>query len=175
MQYHCKIAPFLALATLVAGCATTPMGPTVGVLPGQDKSFDVFAKDQAFCKNFASQQVAGQADVANQQAVAGGVLSTLLGTALGGAIGNHTGAGIGAAGGATAGAAGGVASSQTAQGGIQLQYDNAFTQCMYAKGHQIPGVGPIAAQPSSMPGPGDPAPAGAPPQSTWVPPPPPPK
>jgi len=64
------------LATL-AGCAAPPMGPMVQVLPGPGKTFDAFQYDQANCKAYASDQVRGQAEVANQRAVGAGVLTTV--------------------------------------------------------------------------------------------------
>jgi hypothetical protein len=132
---------------LLAGCAATPMGPTVQVMPGPGKSFSVFQADLAECKYFAAGQVQGQADAANQRAAGGAVLTTLLGAGLGAAIGGAAGnAGAGAAIGAAAGAGGGAAygtdASANAQFGIQQQYDNAFAQCMYAKGDQVPGWTP---------------------------------
>ena len=100
----------------------------------------------------------GQADAANQQAVGAGVLSTVvgagLGAAVGGAYGNAgAGAAIGAASGAGLGTAYGASGSSYAQLSIQQQYDNAFSQCMYAKGEQVPGFAPIATMAPPPPGP----------------------
>jgi len=139
-------------AVMLAGCAQTPMGPTVQVMPGPGKSFDVFQADQANCKGYAASQVQGQADAANQQAVGAGVLSTVLGAGLGAAIGGAAGnagagAAIGAASGAGLGTAYGANGSAYAQMSIQQQYDNAFSQCMYAKGEQVPGFAPLAPPP----------------------------
>ena len=130
---------------LLAGCATTPMGPTVQVMPGRSKSFDAFQTDQLVCKNFAEQQVQGQAEAANQRAVGGAVLTTVLGAGLGAATGAAFGnAGAGAAIGAAAGAGGGSLYGANASSGAQLtiqqQYDNAFAQCMYSKGNQAAGL-----------------------------------
>src|SRR5208283_3367521 len=143
---------------LLAGCAQTPMGPTVQVMPGPGKTFDQFAADQANCKSYAAGQVQGQAEAANQQAVGAGVLTTVigagLGAAVGGAYGNAgAGAAIGAASGAGMGAAYGASGSSYAQMTIQQQYDNAFSQCMYAKGEQVPGFAPIAEAPPPPSGP----------------------
>jgi hypothetical protein len=140
--------PACALATL-AGCAATPLGPTVQVMPGRGKAFETFQADNAGCKNFAAGQVAGQADAANQRAVGVGLLTTVLGAGLGAAVGGAAGdAGAGAAIGAAAGAGGGTAygagNSAYDQANIQQQYDNAFSQCMYAKGEQVPGFAPNA-------------------------------
>jgi hypothetical protein len=132
------------------------MGPTVQVMPGPGKTFDAFQNDQASCKVYASGQVQGQADAANQQAVGAGVLTTVigagLGAAVGGAYGNAgAGAAVGAASGAGLGTAYGASGSSYAQMSIQQQYDNAFSQCMYAKGEQVPGFAPIASSPPPPP------------------------
>ena len=153
----------LSAAALMAlvGCAATPMGPTVQVMPGPGKSFDAFQADQANCKGYAASQVQGQAEAANNRAVGAAVLTTALGAATGAAIGSTygyagNGAAIGAAAGVGTGAAIGAANSQNDQMGIQQQYDNAFSQCMYAKGEQVPGFAPqpvAMAVPSATPDP----------------------
>lgn len=139
---------------LLAGCAQTPMGPTVQVMPGPGKSLEAFSYDQAGCKQFAEQSVAGQAQNANMRGLAAGAITTALGAGLGGAIGGGRGAGIGAAGGALGGGAIGASSSASAQVGIQQQYDNAFAQCMYTKGNMVPGYGPMMMQSPPPPPPG---------------------
>lgn len=138
MGYKLKTAVAgLSALLLLEGCAATPLGPTVQVMPAQNKPFDVFAQEQAACKQYASQQVSGQADEANQRAVGAGLLTTALGAGLGAAVGGGHGAGVGAAGGAVVGTAIGASSSQHTQLTIQQQYDNAYSQCMYAKGNQV--------------------------------------
>ena len=127
-------------AFTVGGCATTPMGPTVQVMPSPNEPFQAFVDDQNTCKKYAESQVAGQADAANKRAIGGAMLTAALGSALGGAVGGNNAAAVGAAGGATAGAAGGASSSQQAQQSIQQQYDTAYLQCMYSKGAQVPGA-----------------------------------
>jgi hypothetical protein len=162
----------LTLALLLAACAQTPMGPTVQVMPGPGKSFDAFQYDQAGCKQFAEQSVAGQAQNANMRGLAAGAITTALGAGLGGAIGGGSGAGIGAAGGAVAGGALGAGSSGNAQVGIQEQYNNAYAQCMYAKGNAVPGYGPMMVQSPGAPPPppGYPPPSAYPPPSGYAPP-----
>jgi hypothetical protein len=44
-------------ARLLGACAHTPMGPTVQVLPGPNKSLSQFQSDQAICRSFAQQAV----------------------------------------------------------------------------------------------------------------------
>lgn len=152
----------LAPVLLLAACAQTPMGPTVQVMPGQGKTFEQFQFDQAGCKQYADQAVAGQAQNANQRAVGTAAIGTLLGAGLGAALGAAGGnAGTGAAVGAGVGLAGGsglgaMTSSQT-QRSIQDQYNNAFVQCMYSRGNLVPGYGAMTPPPPAAP------PMGAPP------------
>ncbi len=95
---------------LLAGCASTPLGPTVQVMPGPGRSFEAFQADQSYCQYYATQRVQGQADAANQRAAGTAVLGTLLGAGLGAAVGSVGGnVGAGAAIGAAAGAATGTA------------------------------------------------------------------
>ena len=60
----------LSLGTLMlAGCAMAPLGPTVRVMPGPYKPFEVFQRDQFECTQYADSMVAGQAEVANNRAL----------------------------------------------------------------------------------------------------------
>lgn len=140
-----------ALGLLLSGCAQTPMGPTVQVMPGQGKSFEAFTYDQAVCKQFAEGAVAGQAQNANTRAVGAAAIGTVLGAGLGAAIGGGRGAAIGAGSGAIAGTSVGAAGSANEQYGIQQQYDNAFAQCMYSKGNMVPGYGPMIVNAPPLP------------------------
>ena len=136
----------LALVALVSltACVTAPTGPTVMVLPGSNKTFDEFQADSYSCQGFAQQTVGlppGQA--AANAATANAVAGTLIGAAAGAAIGSVTGrAGPGAAIGAGTGLLFGSAAGSNAYGatyyGSQRQYDQAYLQCMYAKGNQVP-------------------------------------
>lgn len=45
--------------TLLAGCATTPSGPSVMALPGSGESFDQFRHDDALCREYAREQTGG--------------------------------------------------------------------------------------------------------------------
>jgi hypothetical protein len=144
---HSRALLALAAGGLLAGCAQTPMGPTVQVMPGPGKTFDAFQSDQASCKSYAVGQVQGQASAANNQAVGAAVVTTVLGAGLGAALGGGQGAATGAATGAGVGTAIGANGSSNAQMSIQAQYDAAFSQCMYSRGEQVPGYAPIAAAP----------------------------
>jgi uncharacterized protein YcfJ len=134
----------IAFASLLAlsGCVTPPMGPTIPVMPAPNKPFDVFRQDQTVCMDFASQQVAGGAEAANNQQVLTGVAGTVLGAGLGAAVGGGRGAGIGAASGAAAGTLAGVGPAQMAQMSLQQRYDLSYAQCMYGHGDQVPGYTP---------------------------------
>jgi hypothetical protein len=148
----------LSSVLLLESCASTPMGPTVQVMPSSTKPFQVFQQDQEECKQYAQTQVAGQADSANKSAVGSALLGTALGAALGTAVGQGQGAGVGAAAGAVAGTGIGASRSQGAQASIQDQYNNAYVQCMYAKGNQVPGVAPADANTPPPPPPSSSAP-----------------
>jgi peptidoglycan hydrolase-like protein with peptidoglycan-binding domain len=153
----------LSAALSLGGCASTPMGPTVPVMPAANKPFEVFQQDQLVCKQFADQQVGGQAESTNNRAIGGAALGTLLGAGLGAAIGGGQGAGIGAASGAVLGTGVGAGTSGGTQLTIQQQYDNAYSQCMYSKGNQVPGFQPATVYaPPPPPPPQAPAPAAQP-------------
>jgi hypothetical protein len=166
------LLPPAVLAVLLTGCATIPTGPSVMVLPGSGKPFDVFQTDDAACRDWAFRQVGGTPqDASTRSVVTSAAVGTAIGAALGAAIGAAAGnPGVGAAIGAGTGLVGGTATGVEAGyvSGISLQrrYDIAYQQCMYAKGNQIPGV--VAARPLPPPPPPPP-----PPPSVPLPPPPP--
>ena len=129
---------------VLSACVEMPMGSTVPVMPGPNKSLASFQSDQAMCRQFAQQAVADQVQGANLRGLGTVALTTALGAGLGGAIGGGRGAGIGAAGGAIGGAGLGAArsSNSNTQMSIQAQFDNAFAACMYSLGNTVPGMGP---------------------------------
>src|SRR6266446_9916901 len=134
----------LACVVLLAACTTVPPGPGVMVLPGAGKSYDQFQTDDAVCRQWASQQAGTTAQaVSGQSTLTGAAVGTLLGAGLGAAIGaaaGHPGVGaaVGAGGGLLTGTAVGAGAGQTAAHQVQQRYNNAYEQCMYAKGNQIP-------------------------------------
>lgn len=135
-----------AAAILLAACAQTPAGPTVAVMPGPSKPFPVFQDDMAACKQYASQQVATQADEANKEAAGALILGAVLGAAIGAAAGHGSGdlAATGAGVGAAAGTGLGASNAEIKQISIQQQYNVAFSQCMYSRGNQVAGFAPAA-------------------------------
>jgi hypothetical protein len=169
----------LSLLPLLGGCATLPTGPGVMVLPGAGKSFDQFHADDAVCRQWGFQAIG----MTPAQAVTGsGITSAAVGTAVGAAAGAALGAaagspGLGAAagagGGLLLGSAAGVGASQYSGQEAQWRYDMAYMQCMYAKGHQIPGS-PGAYSGLAPPPPPPPAAGGSTPSTSGAIPPPPP-
>jgi len=171
MKAYQSVAAVAAASLFLGACAHPPLGPRVQVMPGQGKPFEVFQQDQSVCQAYANQQVGGEARDANNRAVGSAVLGTLLGAGLGAAVGGGRGAAIGAGAGAVAGTAYGANGSQYEQGGIQRQYDIAYTQCMYSRGNQVPGYGGGPRAYGPPPGQGG---YGPPPGGGYGPPPPPP-
>ncbi len=151
----------LGMAVLLAGCVTPPMGPEIPVMPGPNKSFSEFQQDQAACENYASNQVAGGAEAANNRAVGAAVVGTALGAAVGAAAGGGRAVGTGAAVGGVLGTATGANISGRAQYRLQRRYDMAYAQCMSAHGNQVqgfsrgPGYGPPPGYPPPPPPPGN--------------------
>ena len=170
-----KLSPLLALLS-VAACTTIPTGPSAMALPGTGKNFDQFRADDADCRQYALSQVGGAS--ANDNAIDSGVKSAAVGAAVGAlagaAMGGHQGAGVGAGVGLLAGSAAGANAGQASGYGSQRRYDNAYIQCMYAKGERVPVSGQLheeAARPRYAPAPGYAPPA---PSPAYAPPPPPP-
>ena len=171
----------LGAPLLFSACTTSPSGPNVLALPGTGKSFEQFRADDLACRDYAQYQIAGseknQADATARSAVVG----TMIGALAGAAIGGHNGAGAGAGTGLLMGAMAGSGNAQNMAYSAQRRYDNAYLQCMYAKGEQVPMSSVMARQPNSapaspvMPAPGvSYPPPGYPPPPPGNPPPPPP-
>jgi hypothetical protein len=145
MNWRHSFFIFVLMAAL-GGCATFPEGPSVMVLPGPGKTFAAFQADDNACRQWASQQTgASPSEAANKNLAGGTALGTVLGAGVGMALGSLSGqAGAGAAVGATGGLLAGAAMSQgpaySTGALLQRRYDNAYLQCMYATGNQIPGV-----------------------------------
>jgi hypothetical protein len=161
----------------LSGCAQPALGPSVTVMPGPNKPFDVFQTDQGVCRQFAEQQVGGaqaaQQTETNQTLIGAGV-GTLLGAGLGAAVGGGRGAAIGAGAGALGGTAIGASQAQETGMTVQRRYDIAYSQCMYSRGNQVPGYVAPAAPAYAAPPPGYAPPGYAPPPPGYPPPPPPP-
>jgi hypothetical protein len=138
-MYRVPVTMGLLAAALLNGCATQPMGPTAHVMPSPGKPFEVFAQDQATCKQFAAGEVDGGATMSNLKEFGTAAVSTVLGAGLGAAVRGGRGAEVGSSVGAIGGSAMAAHGSSRDQAGLQGRYDLAYTQCMYARGNQIGG------------------------------------
>lgn len=136
----------LIVVPVLGACATVPTGPSVMVLPGAGTSFEQFNIDDAACRQWASGRTGTTpGEAATSSGVTSAVVGTAVGAAAGAAIGAAAGnpalgAAAGAGGGLLLGSAAGVSNSQYSGQQTQWRYDMTYQQCMYAKGHQIPGV-----------------------------------
>jgi hypothetical protein len=165
----------LALTVLLGGCASIPAGPSVMVLPGTGRTFEQFQVDDGACRQWALGQAGvAPSEAAQQQGMSAAVIGTAVGAGVGAALGAAAGdAGVGAAIGAGTGllfgAAAGTNAAYATGWEMQRRYDIGYQQCMYAKGHQIPGR--VSARAPARAAPLAPPP---PPSSSHSPPPPPP-
>lgn len=168
-----------ALMLATAGCATMPMGPSVQVLPAPGKSFDQFQIEDANCRRWADQAIGtSPQQVQNQNTASGAAVGTLGGAAVGallGAAGGNAGAGaaIGAGSGLLLGSAMGAQSGSAYSADAQRRYDNAYVQCMYSHGNQVPGVVRTYRRRTTIPPPPPPESYYAPAPTSSYPPPPP--
>ena len=162
---------------LLSGCVSVPSGPSVMVLPGLGKSFEQFRVDDLDCRQYAHHQLGGstpESSAANS-AVTSAAVGTVIGAAAGAALGGHNDAAAGAAFGLLTGSMIGASNANVSQYAVQRRYDNAFVQCMYARGHKVPmagytgGSGRAATRYAPPPPPAD---APAPSYSSDIPPPP---
>ncbi len=134
----------ISLVLLVAaGCATVPTGPSVMVMPGPGKPFDLFQQEDVTCRQYARQQIGAtpQETINNNTAagaVTGGAIGAGIGAILSGGHGPETV--FGAATGAIIGGASGAESGRYHGYEAQRRYDIAYQQCMYANGNMVPGV-----------------------------------
>ncbi|HWS11702.1 MAG TPA: YMGG-like glycine zipper-containing protein [Rhodocyclaceae bacterium] len=143
-------APFL----LLAGCVIIPAGPSVRVLPGPNKPFDVFVRDDAYCRQFAAQQTGiAPTQSAADNVAAGAAVGTVVGAAAGALVDGGHGAAVGAATGLVVGTAAGSSGGYYSSYTLQRRYDIAYQQCMYAYGNQVPGAPAPSAPPPPPPPP----------------------
>ena len=164
------LKPIAAAAAVLAlaACVSMPVGPSQLALPGTGKTFDQFRLDDSDCRQYASSQSGGATgdQVAMDSGVKSAVLGTVIGAAAGAAMNGGRGAGVGAGVGLLGGTLAGTAAGSESAYSVQRRYDNAYTQCMYAKGHRVPVSGNFTsapAAPSAGAGYPPPPPPGSPP------------
>lgn len=131
-------------ALLLGACATAPTGPSIMALPGSGKSFDQFRNDDAECRQYAQLQIGGNNGASVDPGVRNAAIGTVVGALAGAAFGGHQSAGAGAGAGLLVGSMAGADAAQQSNQSAQRRYDNAYVQCMYAKGQQVPVSGNMA-------------------------------
>lgn len=171
----------VATTLLLGACTIMPSGPNVMVLPGTGQSTERFRADDYVCRDFALGQIGGRTSqqAANQAAIGSAAVGTAIGAVAGAAIGGSQGAAVGAGTGLLIGGAVGSDAARSSGYGSQRQYDNAYIQCMYTKGHRVPVPAnvayskPVRASDAGIPPPPPGSPPPPPPGVTSPPPPPP--
>jgi hypothetical protein len=129
------------ITTALAGCAIAPPSlPTVMALPARGKSINEFQQDDYSCRTYASGIVN---PIASSHQGAGSALAApAVGAAAGALIGAGTGSAgagavIGAGTGLLFGSAIGSGQQHQTEASLQQQFDNAYAQCITAKGNTI--------------------------------------
>jgi len=160
----------MAAVLVMGGCATLPPGPSVLVLPAPGKTFEQFQADDYVCRRWAESQIGMSAqETANESTVKGAAVGTAIGAGAGALIGAATGnagagAAIGAGSGLLVGTASGAGAGREYGWQAQQRYDNAYVQCMYSKGNDVPGaVHQYRIRRSAPPPPPPPPPSSVPP------------
>lgn len=127
--------------TGIAACAGVPPGPEVEVMPSPGKSFETFAEDDLVCRDFAAQRSGVQGATHGQETARGAVAGAAVGAVAGAMLGHGDGEAIGTGAGAglILGGARGMERDHDTRDTLQYRYDTSYMQCMYAKGHQVPG------------------------------------
>lgn len=168
-SWRAKSVSLLLLATfLSAACAAVAPGPTHPAFMGSGKTAAEFQRDDDYCRKVAMQRTGiSPGDAAAQNTGIGAVIGMLAGAALGAAIGAATGSpSAGAAIGAGAGLVGGVgmgaAHGSATAASAQQRLDSEYYGCMYAAGHQVPGVAAQRSQTPAYAPPPPPPPASSP-------------
>ncbi len=139
-----RLAVWLPLLLLSACASVPPDGPSRMALPGSTKSFDQFRYDDSVCRQFGLEQSGSAKAAAKDSAVTSAAVGTVVGGLLGAAVGGHEGAAVGAGSGLLFGTMAGAGMAADSYDTAQQRYDNAYTQCMYAKGHKVAVSGNLA-------------------------------
>ena len=129
----------LGLALLLAGCAEMPVGPTVAVMPSQNKPFEVFMQEDQLCRSWAAHSIGQEGhDAAADSMLRSTVTGAAIGAIAGAIAGGDRNVSQGAAMGTVLGAGAGSNQSHVTAMNAQRRYDVAYQQCMYSKGNLIP-------------------------------------
>jgi len=146
-KFVARRTAIVAGAVFLGACTVLPTGPSVMVLPANGYSIESFREDDGYCRQYAHIQIGGKTaeDAATQSAVTSAAVGTAVGAVAGAALGGNRGAAAGAGVGLLVGSASGSESARSSAYGTQRQYDNAYIQCMYTKGHRVPVSGNMSA------------------------------
>ncbi len=138
-KYLLLLAPLM-----ITACSSVPTGPSVNVMPGPNATFEQFKADDQQCRDYALDRVGDDpSSYDTASTVKSAAVTTAIGAAAGAAFdhGHARGAAVGAGAGLLLGTLGGSAKGSESYRAAQVQYDNAYQQCMYAKGHSVPMAG----------------------------------
>src|SRR5689334_9172036 len=140
-----SIALLIAALALSACAVAPPTGPSVMTLPAKGKSFEQFQQDDGTCQQYASARIGNGSpqQAANQSGVTSAAVGTVVGAAAGALIGAAAGnpavgAAIGGGSGLLLGSGAGLSNAYASGSALQQRYDMAYTQCMTAKGENVP-------------------------------------
>lgn len=135
-----RLLALLTVSSTLAACSSLPTGPSVMTLPGSGHTLNSFRADDSWCRDEALRLIGGQSvESRSREAAAGSAaVGTAIGAVAGAAIGGRDAAAVGAGVGLLAGAASGGEQARLSGYSAQRQYDQAYIQCMYARGHRVP-------------------------------------
>ncbi len=141
-QRWVKVGLVSAVVVVLSACAQMPSGPSVAVMPGPNKPFDVFMQEDQLCRGWAAHSIGipGHQAAADRM-VASTVTGAVIGAIAGAMVGGDRNVGAGAALGTAIGASAGANQSATSTWAAQRHYDIAYQQCMYSKGNHVPSYG----------------------------------
>lgn len=143
-----RVVIAVSALALLSACASVPTAPSVLALPGTQRTFESFRADDQDCRAYAIRQIV---TVEPDPGVRAAVTGTAVGAVAGAALGGQQGAAVGAGTGLLFGSAVGADSSQRYSYGTQRQYDHAYIQCMYGRGHKVPVSAEFARNLSQLP------------------------
>ena len=136
---------------VLAGCVTQrPTGPTVSVMPAPGKPIRRVLWKTSSAASMRARWIASESGDTSGNFAGSAVAGTAIGAVAGKLIGGDQGASVGAGMGFLAGSSQGASQAEYSTRSAQWRYDNAYKQCMYAKGNQasrlsIPAAGRSAA------------------------------
>jgi hypothetical protein len=108
-------------------------------MPAPYKPFEAFQRDQTLWMSYTNQQVRAQVQQTNEGTLGIAALGTLVGAGVGAAACGGRGAAIGAASGVVSRDSCCWSHGHKTQYFVQQRYNIAYSQCMHARGDQVPG------------------------------------